>query len=266
MTEMTITSITKEPVVRFDGDSVSLPAEVEARVDAYWDGLISSGRPYTRGEVFTVTDSRTEDDTTKLTVERTDYAHYLYSRSVGLPDEFQVRIIHTAVLVETADGMVVIGRMGTHTAKPGTYQLCGGGIDDDDLRGDVFDLGHNTRKELREELGIDADDSDLVRPFAPAFFKEGGKTGAISVVYRVTIADTGEAFRKRYDTFADSLRAAGEKPEFDEIVLFDRGGSELRAFLSREEIVFDEYMVPFFGYLTEHDPAYRPDETRPSAS
>lgn len=257
MSTIKIVTIAKEPVVRYSAESVSLPEGLREDVDRYWDGLIASGKPFTRGEVFAVTDSRTEGGETEFTVERTDYAHYLYSRAVALPDAFHVRVIHTAALVETSDGKLVIGRMGRHTAKSGTYQFCGGGIDDDDLRGDVFDLGHNTKKELLEELGVDADDPNRVSSFRPAFLKEGGPTGAISVVYRVAISDAGEEFRKRYDTFANALRTAGEEPEFDEVIVFDRGSTELSAFLVRDDIVFDEYVRPLFAYLSAHDPAYR---------
>jgi 8-oxo-dGTP pyrophosphatase MutT (NUDIX family) len=188
-------------------------------------------------------------DMIEVIVSRTDFAHNLFCRDVRSPEGYGIRIIHTAALVETSDGKVIFGKMGKHTANAGRYQLCGGGIDDHDIRDGVFDLDHNTKKELREELGIDADDAGLVSSFAPAYFKEGGPRENMSVIYQVTLGETAAEYAKRYDAFAEGLRKAGEDPEFGEIVAFDRNSDELLVFLAREDLCFDEYMRPMFKYI-----------------
>ncbi|MEI6650842.1 MAG: hypothetical protein WCL23_05445 [Candidatus Moraniibacteriota bacterium] len=249
MHEISITPITKKIVVRYDGGHVSLPADLLSGIEVYWEELLRSGRPYTRGETFTVTGRNDTDERIEISVTRTDFAHNLYCRRFPVPDGYAARVIHTAALVETSDGKVVFGRMSGHTSHSGRYQLCGGGLDNNDLHGDILDLDHNTKKELREEFGIDVDDTNRVGSFFPAYFKEGGQRGRMSVIYRVALKETAGEFLNRYDVFDDGLRKSGEEPEFDEIVVFNRNSKELLSFLARENLRFEEYMRPLFEYI-----------------
>ncbi|NTV55446.1 MAG: hypothetical protein HGA16_03020, partial [Candidatus Moranbacteria bacterium] len=240
MNDIIVSRLLKNIIVRYDGGYVLLPAGLKEEVDAYWEELLRNGRSYTRGEVFTVTGKIETAEAIEVTVSRTDFAHNLFCRDVRNPEGYGIRIIHTAALVETLDGKVIFGRMGGHTSHSGRYQLCGGGLDNDDLRGDIFDLNYNTIRELREELGIDADDARLVLSFTPAYFKEGGPREKMSVIYRVTLGETAAEYRERYETFAEGLRKSGKEPEFGEIVAFDRNSDELLSFLAREDLHFDE--------------------------
>jgi 8-oxo-dGTP pyrophosphatase MutT (NUDIX family) len=249
MNDIIVSRLLKNIIVRYDGGHVSLPADLQKEVDAYWEELLRGGKRYTRGEVFTVIGKTETADTIEVTVSRTDFAHNLFCRDIRNPEGYGIRIIHTAALVETSDGKVVFGRMSAHTANPLRYQLCGGGIDDHDIRDGVFDLDHNTKKELREELGIDVDDTQRVLSFAPAYFKEGGPREMMSVIYRVTLGETAAGYMKRYEAFAEGFRKSGEEPEFCEIVAFDRNGEELLSFLAREDLHFDEYMRPLFDFI-----------------
>jgi len=140
MGDITVSKLKKDLVVRYDGGHVLLPADMQKEVDEYWKELIRSGKRYTRGEVFTVIGKTEMVDSIAVTVSRTDFAHNLFCRDVRSPEGYGIRIIHTAALVETSDGKVVFGRMSVHTANPLRYQLCGGGIDDHDIRDGVFDL------------------------------------------------------------------------------------------------------------------------------
>ncbi|NTW89832.1 MAG: NUDIX hydrolase [Candidatus Moranbacteria bacterium] len=249
MNDIIVSKLKKHLTVRYDGGHVLLPADLQKDVDDYWEELLRSGRSYTRGEVFTVTKMTETADMIEVIVSRTDFAHNLFCRDVRSPEGYGIRIIHTAALVETSDGKVIFGKMGKHTANAGRYQLCGGGIDDHDIRDGVFDLDHNTKKELREELGIDADDTQRVLSFAPVYFKEGGPREKMSVIYRVMLGETAAGYMKRYETFAEGLRKSGEEPEFGEIVAFDRNSEELLSFLAREDLHFDEYMRPLFEFI-----------------
>jgi 8-oxo-dGTP pyrophosphatase MutT (NUDIX family) len=253
MSDIIVSKLKKDLIVRYDGGHVSFPAGLEEEIDSYWEELIRDGKRYTRGEVFTVTGKTETADAIEVTVSRTDFAHNLFCRDVRSPEGYGIRIIHTAALVESSDGKVVFGRMSAHTANSLRYQLCGGGIDDHDIRDGVFDFDHNTKKELREELGIDADDARLVVSFEPAYFKEGGPREKMSVIYRVTLGETAAEYVKRYEAFAEGLRQAGEEPEFGEIVVFDRNGGELLTFLAREDLHFDEYMRPLFEFIAKEE-------------
>ena len=55
MNPITVGKVDGSIIVRFTNDQVALPAEIQHKIDAYWESLIAAGKSYTRGEVFTVT-------------------------------------------------------------------------------------------------------------------------------------------------------------------------------------------------------------------
>lgn len=241
-----ISSLRKKLIVRFSGKKTPLPQGIQEKIDTYWDELFQSGKNYKRGEVFTVTEKVVLGDCIEILVEKTDYAHYLYCQNIDTLGEYGVHIIHTAVLVETSDDKTIFGRMGEHTSRSGIYQLCGGGIDNDDLKDDVFDFEHNIEKELQEELGIDIGDKQRIKLFDLAYFKEGGSTDKMTVVYRVVLNETSAEFMKRYNDFVLQLQKNGEQPEFDEIIVLDKNRRAFSHFLNQKDIKLDEYMEPLF--------------------
>ena len=252
MKESTISPLTKQLIVRFSNKTVDLPLGIQKKIDIYWDELLQSGKMYKRGEVFTVTKKESFEDRLEILVEKTDYAHYLYCQNVDTLGEYDVHIIHTAVLVETNDAKTIFGKMGKYTSRAGIYQLCGGGIDNDDLQDNVFDFEHNITKELQEELGIDVADRRRVDVFELAYLKEGGPTDKMTVVYRVVLNETSEQFMVQYDAFVRKLRANGEFEEFGELVVLDRNKTSFDDFFNQEGIKLDEYMKPLFEYLIQN--------------
>ncbi|OGI22239.1 MAG: hypothetical protein A2808_02525 [Candidatus Moranbacteria bacterium RIFCSPHIGHO2_01_FULL_55_24] len=244
-----VSPVTKEIIVKFSNREVRLPQEIQAKIDAYWDELIANGKPYKRGEVFTVTHKEAADKAIDILVEKTDYAHYLYCQNVESLDENGVRIIHTAVLVETSDNYTIFGEMGPQTSRAGIHQLCGGGIDNDDLRGEYFDFKHNIEKELKEELDIDASDTSRVTYFDEAYLKEGGPTDKMTVVYEVLLNETKDEFLEKYDAFSKNLIESGENPEFGKIIALKKEKNELETFFLRDDIKLDEYMKPLFDQI-----------------
>lgn len=243
--------VNKEIVVKFSNQEVRLPQEIQTKIDVYWDELIVSGKPYKRGEVFTVTSKEITDKTIDILVEKTDYAHYLYCQNIESLEKNGVHIIHTAVLVETSDDYTIFGEMGSQTSRAGIHQLCGGGIDNDDLKGGYFDFKYNISKELKEELDIDVEDTSRVICFDEAYLKEGGPTDKMTVVYKVFLNETKNEFLEKYNAFAKNLLENGENPEFGKIIALKKDKNELEAFFSRNDIVFDEYMKPLFERITE---------------
>lgn len=251
MKDFVVSRLTKKLIVRFSGEQIVLPHDVQEKIDTYWEKLLSSGKSYKRGEVFTVTKKEVFEDRIEILVEKTDYAHYLYSQNIGNLGEYAVHIIHIASLVETSDGKIIFGKMGEQTSRSSVCQLCGGGIDNDDLRGDIFDFEHNIKKELVEELGIDTEDTQRIKSFELAYFKEGGPTDKMTVIYRVILNETSIEFMKRYEDFVLQLEKNGEKPEFGEIIVLDKNKESFTRFLNHPDIKLDEYMKPLFEFIAK---------------
>lgn len=260
MSEANVEAIVAEPVVRFSGERVVLPEATQAKINAFWDMLVESGKKVTRGEVFTVT--RVERDEVsgrmKVLVELTDYAHYLYCDRVdAVCDGFPVRIIHPSVLVETVDDQIVFGVMGEETARAGMYQMSGGGLEHGDVVDGVFDVSRRAAEELVEELGLDAHGSSFegarVQSFGPAYFKSGGHNEKMTVVYRARIMETAAEFREAYDTWAHDEIKAGRTPEFARIVTLARTKDALMDFVEQSDAQFDEAIVLVFTYIAENE-------------
>ena len=166
--------------IKFNDRIVSLPRDVQQKIDSYWEELIASGKKFKRGEVFTVTSVSGAQGSLEIVVEKTDYAHYLYSQNIGGLGDHAVRIIHPATIVLSADRKIIFGKMGEHTSRKGIFQLCGGGLETKDLVGGVFDLMRAAKSELWEELGIMTNqDAD---PFSKRYFVSN------DIEHKITIA------------------------------------------------------------------------------
>lgn len=247
-----VRELDKELVVRFSDKTVVLPEEIQEKIDTYWEGLLASGKNYRRGEVFTVTHVDESADRIDVLVEKSDYAHYLYCQNVDTLGECGVRIIHTACLVITSDNKAVLGEMGPQTARAGMYQLCGGGIELKNLRGDVFDFDENIIEELQEELGIDVEDSTRVKSFGQKYLKSGGPTGKMTAIYKLVLRESETEFLERYNFFEKELVEKAENPEFERIVTLDLNKKdEVKYFLMENKDKCDEYIEPLFERVLE---------------
>jgi hypothetical protein len=228
--------------IHFAGKKVQLPADVAHKVSEHWQQIIQAKPLMHNGEVFTVTGVKDGAGGLQVELAETDYAHYMYSHQKGGLAGHTVRIIHSAVLVITADNKLIFGAMGDHTSRPGAIQCCGGGLDHNDITDGCADMEHNAVNELREELGVDANDNDRVSNFTPAYLKFGGPTGKMTVIYTLQLRQNSEDFLKAYHAFAAQLKAAGEEPEFGKIFVLDKDRQAIGRFISDHAGKLDEYM------------------------
>jgi 8-oxo-dGTP pyrophosphatase MutT (NUDIX family) len=233
-------------VINLVGDKIMLPAGIRAKVDQYWQELVTKNPRLHKGEAFTVTSVKKVNDNMTVTLAETDYAHYLYSQQVGHLEDYAVRVIHSAALVITGDNKFIFGSMGGHTSRPGIIQCAGGGIDHDDIEDDIVDIEHNTARELAEELGIDVYDKSRVAAFYPAYLKSGGPTGKMTVAYVLRIKQTADQFMGDYDKFARTLVASNEEPEFGELFCLDNSQEAVDEFITKYGERLNEYMAVLF--------------------
>lgn len=81
------------------------------------------------------------------------YSSLKYWLSLGFVDAGAFNTFASAVVV-TADGAVLLGRMGAHTANAGRLYFPCGTPDRGDLKGRVLDVESSMTRELREETGL----------------------------------------------------------------------------------------------------------------
>jgi 8-oxo-dGTP pyrophosphatase MutT (NUDIX family) len=87
------------------------------------------------------------------TVSRVDYASYLYWRERRELDR-SIRNVFGAAALHSADGALLLGIMGPHTANAGLIYPPSGSPDDDDVKAGRLDLPGNIVREVAEETGI----------------------------------------------------------------------------------------------------------------
>ncbi|MCX6761590.1 MAG: hypothetical protein NTY33_01980 [Candidatus Moranbacteria bacterium] len=231
--ENKIVEVTKPVRLELLKDKFVLPPEIQVKVDAYWEELVEKKPCYRRGEAFTISDVCEKDDAVEVKLALTDYAHYVYTRAVGLPAEFAFNNMHTSCAIETADGVLIFGLTGENTASIGIVQCVGGGLDRDDVRGNEIDLEHNIKKELQEEVGIDANDEKVASSLKLGYLKYtfNEKFSSIAAIFYLKLKLSEKEFRVHYGEFEKELREKGQVPELQKIVYLPKKEEAIWEFL-----------------------------------
>lgn len=234
MNAVMIKKINDDVKVIFEKKKTNLPKEIQDKVDLYWDLVNSNDRKFRRGDVFNIVTIEETNDLLKIYVELTDYAHYLYTTNNDIPEGYACRVIFTAALVKTSDNRLIFGQMAKNTSTPGRLQCAGGGIDRNDVKGNIIDLHNNIVNELYEELGIKTDDNQIVKVIKPKYLKSGGTNNFLAVIYVVELKITENEFRSIYDNYVEELLKKSQTPEFDSIVILPNNHLSIKTFLDSD--------------------------------
>lgn len=139
----------------------------------------------------------------------TSFSAFLYWRDHGHQPAGAYNLFGSAV-VTSADGAVLLGRMGVRTINAGQYYFPCGTPDPDDVRGDVLDLEGSLLRELTEETGLGADD---VSPTDECWLVRAGARLCVARRFRSALsADEIQARARAY-------LAADPAPELDDVLL-----------------------------------------------
>ncbi|MEG1254931.1 hypothetical protein [Clostridium sp.] len=207
--------------VYYTKNKISLPENYSSEVEKHWAQLKLQDEHFFRGDAYTITNIEINENKVNIFVSLTDYAHFLYTihrKKFIVPD---CRVIHTSVLIETIDNKFAIGVMNTGTAAPNKLQLIGGGIDKNDIEGDVFDLHHNIKKEIFEELGIDVADARIVKSLNPYVLKSGGEDNFLSAIFKMELLINEDELAQRLVHHNEVLILKGENPEIKSLIFID---------------------------------------------
>lgn len=244
MKEIHIYKFDNNVKVHYTNKRVSLPKEYREKMEMYWNSLLKEGKKFFRGDVFTITDISCQYKNIIISVELTDYAHFLYTIHKGVFEEYDCRVIHTSVLVETSDGKFVIGVMNKDTFAPQKLQFIGGGIDKDDINGELLDLEHNIRKEIGEELGVDTTDENIVKDFRQYFLKDGGKSNFLSAIFKLDLEIDEAELMDRFHRYNQELISQGISPELSSLEIIKADPNSVENFINSDLREKDENLIP----------------------
>jgi hypothetical protein len=244
MKEIHVYKFNNNVKVCYTNKKISLPKAYRDSVEIYWNSLLENGKNFFRGDIFTITNISCYGESVFINVELTDYAHFLYTIYKNEFNDHDCRVIHTSVLVETADGKFAIGIMGNDTFAPQKLQFVGGGIDKADLNGEILDLEHNIRKEIAEELGLDTGDKSIIKDFKPYLIKDGGKANFLSAIFKLDLCIDGDELMDRFERFNQGLILKGTVPELSSLVLIIADQNSVENFINSDFRKKDENLIP----------------------
>jgi hypothetical protein len=138
---------------RFVDHDWAFPRENAAAIAAHWQARIARSPGMFDGTVLLCSAWAIADGIARLDLFATRYATFTYYRDVRHADA-RIANAFAAIVPWTADGAVLLGEMGAHTANAGQLYFPCGTPDPDDVRGDGVDLAGSAGRELTEETGL----------------------------------------------------------------------------------------------------------------
>lgn len=236
--------------MELDSEPWEISLETQRTIDDHWETLMTAGKTFTRGISYAVASIVESSEGLTIHVRQTDYAHYVASVHGAIHREW-CRVIYSAGAVITADGHVAIGRMAPWTTWAGRWQLCAGGLIRDDLIGNTFDMEASLRREMGEELGLEA---SAVLHLKPLWLKSGGPFDFLTLIYAVRVAYHHDDFLQRYADFVRKCVAQGIPSEFSEVALLPLNRTAVAQWLTEaasDEMV--DYLAEALQRLADSD-------------
>ena len=156
-------------------------------------------------------------DAARVACFETRFSRFIAFRDAGSPDP-TVANAFSAIVPETADGAVLLGLMGPHTANAGQIYFPCGTPDRDDVRaGGEVDLAASAAREFREETGLSLPPG---ADAAPWVLVRG--EGQLAFLRPVRSPETASALAARIDAH----RRREDAPELSRVVVV-RGRGDL---------------------------------------
>jgi hypothetical protein len=145
------------PVDRLDLDFAPQPWPFadrrRAEIDAFFAGLQKENPALWNGRVLLMHRHLVRGGVFEGAYLETDYASFIAWRRWGSPPA-GVRDCFSAAAIVSADGAVLLGEMGAHTANAGKIYFPCGTPDPSDIVGGQVDLAWSVERELKEETGL----------------------------------------------------------------------------------------------------------------
>ncbi|WP_059173483.1 hypothetical protein [Bacillus sp. FJAT-27445] len=245
MKPIQLIELTKDVEILYSNSHVELSSRRKKQIEEFWKE-INQQNAFHRGEVFNVKSIIEEENSYKIMLNCTDYAHYLHTVRNNITDDEGCKVVFGAGLVETKDSKLVFGEMGNHTAYPGRFQCVAGGLSWNDKKDNYFDIKESVLRELAEELGIY--ETNKIENCTPVFIKTGGMYDFIVVLYHIKLNITSNELIVSYQKFIEELLLKGEKPEFQSVFYLENNKDSVYRFFESKRYC-EEYLRPYLEQM-----------------
>ena len=198
---------------------MNLPKDLRDKIDKFWEEQVKENPNLFNGEVWNVTKMEENKDDIVLTIEKTDYAHYLYDERHGIEEKYACHNLAGGTYIVTKDGYAVIGELDDTTSYPRMMQVSGGGIDEKyDIVNGEFDLIKTAKRELKEELNLDLDNKEQIDNYNFGYIeKPEGKRHSYCVILKAYSMYTKNQLEEHFNKYYQFLEETEGEKEFKKL-------------------------------------------------
>ena len=195
---------------------IELPEDIAQKIETFWQKQVEENPHLFNGEIWSVTKFEELEDKLRLTVQRTNYAHYLYDERVGLEGNLACYNLNGGILLETLDKKYILGEMNETTSYPKGLQIPGGNLDQNDIKEDgTVDLIGNIARELQEELNLDLFDKSIIKSYKMQYMElPEGKRHSYAPMLKGMLMMTEEEMKQYYKKYKEYLKKSNQEVEF----------------------------------------------------
>ena len=203
---------------------IELPEDIAQKIETFWQKQVEENPHLFNGEIWSVTKFEELEDKLRLTVQRTNYAHYLYDERVGLEGNLACYNLNGGILLETLDKKYIVGEMDKTTSYSKGLQIPGGNLDQNDIKEDgTVDLIGNIARELKEELNLDLFDRSIIQSYKMQYMElPEGRRHSYAPMLKGMLIITEEKIKKYYKKYKKYLKKSNQEVEFVKLHFIDK--------------------------------------------
>ena len=207
-----------------DKKNVELPKDIVEKIKIFWQKQVEENPHLFNGEVWSVTKFEELEDKFRLTVQKTNYAHYLYDERVGVEGDLACYNLNGGILLETLDKKYIVGEMNETTSYPKGLQIPGGNLDQNDIKKDgSVDLIGNIARELQEELNLNLFDSSIIQSYKMQYMElPEGRRHSYSPKLKGLLKMTSEEMKDYYEKYKEYLEETNQEVEFAKLYFINK--------------------------------------------
>lgn len=203
---------------------IELPEDIAQKIETFWQKQVEENPHLFNGEIWSVTKFEELEDKLRLTVQRTNYAHYLYDERVGLEGNLACYNLNGGILLETLDKKYIVGEMDKTTSYSKGLQIPGGNLDQNDIKEDgTVDLIGNIARELKEELNLDLFDRSIIQSYKMQYMElPEGRRHSYAPMLKGMLMMTEEEMKQYYKKYKEYLKKSNQEVEFVKLHFIDK--------------------------------------------
>lgn len=235
----------KEIEFRVLKKKLELPARYVEKVNENWKREMDAGKSYINGKLYTMAAANVLESKIRVYVQETNFAHYLYSKSIRI-DENSCRSMAANALLVTNDDYIVLGKMSDSTSLANRVKFIGGAFDQADFCNEIVDIKSCIDREVKEEVGLNLNDKETVADVRPIAILTRERFSFANTLFLVNVRLDKLELERMFTEYKENLEAVGGKSELSELVYISNNYTSILEFLQDENNLVIDYMRDFF--------------------